>query len=81
VAYIKQIGEHEATGLIKKVYEAAIARAGGVARIIQVMSRHDRSAEASLHLYSSLMKSPNSLTAAQREMLATVVSNANACYY
>ena len=31
--------------------------------------------------YLKLMKSPNGLSAARREMLAAVVSNLNDCYY
>ena len=34
-----------------------------------------------MQFYTSLMKTENALTAAQREMLAAVVSNVNDCYY
>jgi len=34
-----------------------------------------------MQFYVSLMKRPNALDAARREMLATVVSNVNDCYY
>lgn len=81
MAYIEPIDEDRATGALKAVYDAAKARAGGVANIIQVMSLDARSTEASIRLYTSLMKSPNSLSAARREMLAAVVSNVNGCYY
>ena len=37
--------------------------------------------QESLRFYIQLMKTPNALSAARREMLATVVSNANDCYY
>ena len=52
-----------------------------MANIIKVMSRDFRSLEGSMQFYISLMKAPNSLSGAQREMLAAVVSNANDCYY
>ena len=81
MAYIKQISRNEATGMVEKLYTAAESRAGGVANIIRVMSLDGRSANGSMGLYSSLMKSSNSLTAARREMLATVVSNVNDCFY
>jgi len=82
VAHIKQIPIHEATGRLKQVYDAAGARTGGsVAKILQVMSRDARSLQASMQFYVSLMKSPNALDAARREMLAAVVSNVNECFY
>ena len=54
---------------------------GGIANIIRVMSEDGRSLQASMQFYVALMKSPNALTPARREMLAAVVSNANDCYY
>jgi alkylhydroperoxidase family enzyme len=34
-----------------------------------------------MQLYISLMKSPNALSPARRELIAAVVSNVNDCYY
>jgi alkylhydroperoxidase family enzyme len=79
--YVKQIAENMATGPLARVYEAARERAGGVANIVKVMSGDARSLQGSMQFYVALMKSPNALSAARREMLATVVSNANDCYY
>jgi alkylhydroperoxidase family enzyme len=81
MAYIRQVDEQSATGLVASVYEAARQRAGGIANIIRVMSEDGRSLQASMQFYVALMKSPNALTPARREMLAAVVSNANDCYY
>ena len=81
MAYIRQIGDSEATGRLEKVYAAARGRAGGVANIIRVMSQDGASTEASMQFYVALMKRRNALEARQREMLAAVVSNINACYY
>lgn len=81
MAFVKQIGEGEATGPLKGVYDAARDRAGAVANIIKVMSLDPRSLRASMQLYVSIMKSDNALEAARREMLATVVSNINECHY
>jgi alkylhydroperoxidase family enzyme len=81
MAYIQLIDEREATGRLSGIYEAARQRAGGVANILKMMSRDARSLESSIQFYVSLMKAPNALSAAQREMLAAVVSNANDCYY
>ena len=81
MAFIKLIGEDEATGLLERVYAAGRARAGSVANIIKVMSRNARSTQASMGFYVSVMKTDNGLSPARREMLAAVVSNINGCYY
>ena len=81
MAFIRQIGEDEATGAIKTIYDTGRSRSGGVANIIKVMSLDAPSTQGSMQFYVSLMKSPNALDAARREMLAAVVSNVNACYY
>ena len=79
--FIQIIPPDEATGLLKAIYSGAMNRAGYVAGIIQMMSRDPESCRASMRFYVSLMKRPNALSAARREMLATVVSNINDCYY
>ena len=81
MSFIRKVPVDEATGRLKKIYEAGIARSGSVGQIIQLMSLDDRSVASSMQFYVSLMKSPNALPAPQREMLATVVSNINDCYY
>jgi len=81
MAYIRQIEESEATGQLERIYKAASARAGSVAKIVKVMGLDPASAHASMQFYGALMKSPNGLSNAQKEMVATVVSNVNECYY
>ena len=81
MAHIKQISPEQASGTIQRVYSAAESRAGYIANIIRVMSLDGASANGSMGFYSSLMKSPNSLSPARRELLATVVSNVNDCFY
>lgn len=81
MAFVRQIETADAEGLLQRVYTAAIERAGGVANIIRVMSLDAKVCQSSMMLYTSIMKRNNSLAAADREMLATVVSNANDCYY
>ena len=81
MAYIKQILEQDAGGRLKQLYDAAIQRAGSVAGIIKLMSLDASVVDASMKFYLTLMKSPNALEPATREMLAAVVSNANDCFY
>lgn len=81
MAHVHQVPDDEARGLLAQIYAAGRARAGGVANIIRVMSLDPPTLQASMGIYLALMKSPNALSAARREMLAAVVSNINACYY
>ena len=81
MAHVHQVPEDEARGLLAQLYAAGRARAGSVANIIRVMSLDPPSAHASIGLYLSVMKSPNALSPARREMLGAVVSNINGCYY
>ena len=81
MAFLKLINESEATGALKRLYDAARSRAGYIAQIIKVMSRDVPTADASVSFYVRLMKSENALSRARKEMLATVVSQINDCYY
>ncbi len=79
--FTEQIEPEQASGRLKRLYDAAMKRAGYVAGIIKVMSLDPASCEASMGFYGSLMQSDNELSPAKREMLATVVSNVNDCFY
>ncbi|NQV24003.1 MAG: hypothetical protein HQ518_06505 [Rhodopirellula sp.] len=81
MAWIDLIRESDATGSLSRLYSSARGRAGYIAQIIQVMSRDPDVAAESMRFYTRLMKTPNALDAARRELLATVVSNVNDCYY
>ena len=81
MAYIRQIPEDEAVGKLGRIYHAASTRSGSVANIIKVMSLDEPSCRIAMDFYIALMRSKNALSAPQREMLATVVSNVNLCYY
>ncbi|MGI9240407.1 MAG: hypothetical protein ACR2RV_06370 [Verrucomicrobiales bacterium] len=81
MAFIEQISEDGATGEIAQIYSTAQSRAGGVANILKVMSLDPATLQTSMQFYLSLMKSRNALSNARKEMLATVVSHANDCYY
>ena len=45
------------------------------------MSRDAATAQLSIQFYVGLMQASNSLSRTRKEMLATVVSNINDCYY
>ena len=81
MAWIELIGPERATGLLKQLYGAAIKRAGRVYNIVSVMSPNPPVLRASIGFYRSIMFDDSPLSRAQRELLATVVSRANACFY
>ena len=82
MAWIELIAPEKATGLLKHLYAAAIKRVGRVYNVIQLQSRRPAVLRASTQLYVEVMHSPDSpLSRAQREMIATVVSRANECFY
>ena len=79
--YIKQITIDQATGLVKKELEKAVARAGRVWNIVQIMSLNGRVMKSSMEMYGATMFAESPLTRQQREMLAVVVSKVNQCLY
>lgn len=82
MAWIKTIAPEQATDLLDTLYRAAVARAGRVAHILRLQSPRPKVLRASTRLYLELMQAPEgSLSRAQREMIATVVSRVNQCHY
>ncbi|KPJ75074.1 MAG: hypothetical protein AMS19_14405 [Gemmatimonas sp. SG8_23] len=79
--YIEQIPVERATGLLRKLFDEALARAGRVWHIVHIMSQNARTMDASMKLYGTLMFGPSPLERWQREMLAVVTSKANDCFY
>ena len=51
--YIKQITIDQATGLVKKELEKAVARAGRVWNIVQIMSLNGRVMKSSMEMYKT----------------------------
>ena len=81
MSWIKTIEPEDATGGLKLEYDKAIKRAGKVFNILKVQSLSPASLRASIYLYLATMYGPSGLSRAEREMLATVVSWANQCFY
>jgi uncharacterized peroxidase-related enzyme len=80
--WIETVAPAQATGLLKRLYEAAVRRAGRVYNIIRLQSPRPEVLRCSTQLYLELMHSPRgALSRAQREMIATVVSSVNGCHY
>ena len=81
MAYLRLVGENEASGVLKEEYAAAVARAGKVFNIVKAMSLQPRVLRASMQLYREVMFGRSGLSRVERELLAVVVSRANDCLY
>ena len=79
--WIKVIKPEHASGDLKAEYDRAVARAGKVFNILSVQSLNAPVLRAGIQLYTETMFGESGLTRAEREILATVVSWANHCFY
>jgi len=81
MAYIRTVGENEATGELGALYGQIAKARGGVASIHQAQSLNVPVLEAHLELYKAIMFRPSPLSRAWREAIAVAVSRANQCGY
>ena len=82
MAFIDVVRPGTATGLLQRLYDQAVARAGKVYNVLVVQSRQPKVLRASTTLYERVMHDRDQpLTRAQCEMIAVAVSRANACEY
>jgi len=81
VPHLDLIDPDDASGLLAEEYAAAVDRAGKIFNIVRSMSLSPESLRASMGLYKAIMFGPSRLTRQERELLATVVSATNECYY
>ena len=79
--YIKQVEADEAEGAAKRELDKAYKRAGRVWNIVRIMTPNPEAMRTSMDMYLALMYGESPLSRAQREMLATVVSQVNDCHY
>ena len=79
--HLDLIDPDDASGLVAEEYAAAVERAGKIFNIVRSMSLSPESLRASMGLYKTIMFGPSGLTRQERELLATVVSATNECYY
>jgi len=81
MAYIDTIEIEDAEGIVKQEYDKGIQRSGRVFNILKIMSLSPAALKESIRMYLAIMYGESELSRAQREMLATVVSQVNHCYY
>ncbi len=81
MAWIEQVDDQQAAGLLEKIYADAKKRAGRVFNILKVQSLNPPTLRASMGLYMQTMHAESPVSRALREMIATVVSKINECHY
>jgi len=79
--HLRLIDMGDATGDLKREYDAAVSRAGQVFNIVKAMCLRPAVLRRSMDLYREIMFGPSELSRAERELLAVVVSRANDCHY
>jgi uncharacterized peroxidase-related enzyme len=79
--WIRQIGDDEAKGPLKKLFDEARERAGKVWNVVRLMSLRPKQLQASMQLYREVMFGESGLTRAERELVAVIVSATNHCVY
>ena len=81
-AWIRTIPEDDAEESLKDLYERVRDPISGeLDHILQVHSLHPAGLQAHYDLYSAVMRGTATLRGAEREMIAVVVSQLNACHY
>ena len=81
MAYIDIIEIEDAEGIVKQEYDKGVRRSGRVFNILKIMSLSPTVLKESIRMYIAIMYGESELSRAQREMLATVVSQVNHCHY
>jgi len=81
MSYIDEVDPDDATGLLRRIFDRALRRAGRVWGITRVMSLNPPVLDASMRFYGAVMFGASPLTRVQRELLAVVTSDANDCFY
>ena len=80
--WVRWVADEEATGLLKKEYEAAVKRVDRVWNIVRIMSLNPVALQSSMRLYDAIVhRATKVLGRAEREMIAVVVSQINNCFY
>ncbi|MBH09125.1 MAG: peroxidase [Candidatus Marinimicrobia bacterium] len=81
MTYINIIDPDKADGIVEEEYKKAIQRSGRVYNILKIMSQSPSALKDSMRMYITIMHGNSELSRAQREMIATVVSQVNHCKY
>lgn len=78
---IEVIQPEDATGELKEIYDGLLQSRGKIAEVHKIQSLNPASIIHHMDLYMTLLYGKSPLKRVQREMIAVVVSKANACNY
>lgn len=82
MAWIRTIDEQAAEGRLAELYaRMADPASGRVDHVLKIHSLHPDGLAAHWELYRAAMRGTAGLSAAEREMIAVVVSARNGCHY
>ena len=81
MAWIAEIDEREAEGLLKDQYSKLKEPWGGIDNILKIHSLHPESLAAHVQLYKTVMFGKSPIPRIDREKIALVVSSINQCHY
>lgn len=82
MAWIPTVPAGEATGELRELYERVRdPRTGALDHILQIHSLHPAGLRAHYELYRAVMRGSPTLSVADRELIALVVSRRNRCHY
>lgn len=78
---IQVIEPEKGTGVLKEIYDELVQKRGKLSEVLKIQSLHPESIRSHVNFYMDIMFSKTSLTRAEKELLAVVVSVANGCLY
>ena len=81
MAWIAEIDEREAEGLLKDQYSKLKEPWGGIDNILKIHSLNPESLAAHVQLYKTVMFGKSPIPRIDREMIALMVSSINQCHY
>ena len=81
MAWIAEIDEREAEGLLKDQYSKLKESWGGIDNILKIHSLNPESLAAHVQLYKTVMFGKSPIPRIDREMIALMVSSINQCHY
>jgi len=81
MSWIRTVGDADATGDLKEIYEEVQKRRGKLSNIMRAQSLNPEALRAHLDLYMATMFGSSGLSRMEREMVALAVSLANGCPY
>ena len=82
IAWIEVIHEDEAEGELAEIYDQErVPQTGQVDNILKIHSLNPQTLRDHAQLYKTLMFGKGGLSRPEREMIGTVVSTVNHCYY